>query len=154
MDVLDVGTGSGYSAALLCHRFGDRRVSSVDVDPCLTGAARGWLAAAGHHPEVATVDATSQLSGTYDRIIATVSVPRIPASWLTALRPGGHLTDHRRGQDAGRRRGRPRRTGLGRFPECPSRPRLPAPPHDPALPRAQPGRGRGHHRSVSRPFRR
>ncbi|RLU85904.1 protein-L-isoaspartate(D-aspartate) O-methyltransferase [Streptomyces griseocarneus] len=91
MDVLDVGTGSGYSAGLLCHRFGDRRITSIDVDPYLVEAARERLAAAGHHPEVATVDATGPLPGTYDRIIATVSVPRIPASWLAALRPGGRL---------------------------------------------------------------
>ncbi|MEO3851771.1 methyltransferase domain-containing protein [Streptomyces sp. B8F3] len=91
MDVLDVGTGSGYSAALLCHRFGYRRITTVDVDPYLIEAARDRLAAAGHQPTMATIDATGGLPGTFDRIIATVSVPRIPASWLAALRPGGRL---------------------------------------------------------------
>ncbi|MGW1073703.1 methyltransferase domain-containing protein [Streptomyces sp. NPDC002537] len=91
MDVLDVGTGSGYSAGLLSYRFGDRRVTSVDVDPYLTEAARERLTEAGHRPDLATVDATGTLPGTYDRIVSTVSVPRIPASWLTALRPGGRL---------------------------------------------------------------
>ncbi|MEV0438931.1 methyltransferase domain-containing protein [Streptomyces spectabilis] len=93
MDVLDVGTGSGYGTALLCHRLGGRHVTSVDVDPYLTSAARQRLAEAGHQPHVATVDAFRPLPGTYDRIIATVSVPLpgIPASWLTALRPGGRL---------------------------------------------------------------
>ncbi|MFF4603981.1 methyltransferase domain-containing protein [Streptomyces sp. NPDC001339] len=91
MDVLDVGTGSGYSSALLCHRFGDRHVTSMDVDPYLTEAARERLADVGHRPEVVTLDATGKLPATYDRIVAMVSVPRIPASWLTALRPGGRL---------------------------------------------------------------
>ncbi|MGA4841101.1 methyltransferase domain-containing protein [Streptomyces sp. G45] len=91
MDVLDVGTGSGYSTALLCHRLGDRRVTTVDVDPYLTDAAQERLAQAGHHPAVATVDATGALPGTYDRIVTMVSVPRVPASWLAALRPGGRL---------------------------------------------------------------
>jgi protein-L-isoaspartate O-methyltransferase len=91
MDVLDVGTGSGYSSALLCRRFGGRSVTSVDVDPYLTDAARERLAEAGHRPEVATVDATGELPGTYDRIVSMVSVSRIPASWLTALQPGGRL---------------------------------------------------------------
>ncbi|MGW2189836.1 hypothetical protein [Streptomyces sp. NPDC001667] len=63
----------------------------MDVDPYLIEAARDRLTAAGHQPEVATVDATGPLPGTYDRIIATVSVPRVPASWLAALRPGGCL---------------------------------------------------------------
>ncbi|MEV0438961.1 methyltransferase domain-containing protein [Streptomyces spectabilis] len=90
-DVLDVGTGSGYSSALLCRRFGERHVTSVDVDPYLIEAARERLAEAGHRPTVAAVDATGELPGTYDRIVSMVSVPRIPASWLTALRPGGRL---------------------------------------------------------------
>ncbi|MET9290874.1 methyltransferase domain-containing protein [Streptomyces sp. NPDC003077] len=91
MDLLDVGTGSGYSAALLAHRFGDRRVTSVDVDPYLTEAAQGRWEQAGYRPQVFTLDATGELPATYDRVIASVSVPRIPASWLTALRPGGRL---------------------------------------------------------------
>ncbi|WP_282792100.1 methyltransferase domain-containing protein [Streptomyces sp. CC224B] len=91
MDVLDIGTGSGYGTALLCRRFGDRHITSVDVDPYLTGTARERLADIGHKPHIATVDATGPLPGTFDRIIATVSVPRIPASWLAALRPEGRL---------------------------------------------------------------
>jgi protein-L-isoaspartate O-methyltransferase len=31
--VLDIGTGTGYNAALLCHRLGDHIVCSVDIDP-------------------------------------------------------------------------------------------------------------------------
>ena len=33
LDLLDVGTGSGYGAAVLCRRFGDEHVTTVDVDP-------------------------------------------------------------------------------------------------------------------------
>ncbi|MEV0277750.1 methyltransferase domain-containing protein [Streptomyces sp. NPDC050610] len=90
-DVLDVGTGSGYSAALLTHRFGDRRVTSVDVDPYLTEAASERLGRLGLHPAIETVDATGPLPGTYDRIVSMVSVPRVPASWLEALKPNGRL---------------------------------------------------------------
>lgn len=43
------------------------------------------------HPDLVTADATGELPGTYDRIVATVAVSPIPASWLTALRPGGRL---------------------------------------------------------------
>ncbi|WP_248959365.1 methyltransferase domain-containing protein [Sphaerisporangium perillae] len=90
-DVLDVGTGSGYGCALLAARLGGEHVTSVDVDPYLTAAAVHRLEQAGLRPEVATIDATGPLPGDYDRIVATVSVRPIPASWLAALRPGGRL---------------------------------------------------------------
>lgn len=90
-DVLDVGTGSGYGAGLLTHRFGDERVTTIDVDPYLTKAAAERLDQLGLHPTVLTSDAAGELPGTYDRIVAMVSVRPIPASWLTALRPGGRL---------------------------------------------------------------
>lgn len=90
-DILDVGTGSGYGAALLTHRFGPQHVTTVDVDPYLTKAAAERFATIDLHPRVETVDATSDLPGTYDRIVAMVSMRPVPASWLTALRPGGRL---------------------------------------------------------------
>ena len=31
--VLHVGTGSGYTAALLCERLGSNKVTTVDIDP-------------------------------------------------------------------------------------------------------------------------
>jgi len=90
-DVLDVGTGSGYGCAVLCERSGYRQVTSVDVDQYLTAAAAERLAGVGLHPQVVTCDATGPLPGSYDRIVSTVAVRPIPASWLSALRPGGRL---------------------------------------------------------------
>jgi protein-L-isoaspartate O-methyltransferase len=98
-DVLDVGTGSGYGCALLATRLGEEHVTSVDVDEYLTSAAAGRLASVGLHPQVLTADATGPLPGSpgsagsagYDRILATVAVRPVPASWLAALRPGGRL---------------------------------------------------------------
>lgn len=90
-DVLDVGTGSGYGCAVLTARQGDQHVTSVDVDGYLISVAAARLAAIGQHPEVLQVDATGPLPGSYDRIIATVAVRPIPASWLTGLRPDGRL---------------------------------------------------------------
>ncbi len=93
LDVLDVGTGSGYGTALLARRYGAARVTSVDVDPYLVAAATERLAGIGLHPRLTLIDATSPglLPGTYDRIVATVAVPSIPRSWLAALRPGGRI---------------------------------------------------------------
>ncbi|MFG1751964.1 methyltransferase domain-containing protein [Streptosporangium sandarakinum] len=90
--VLDVGTGSGYGTALLCHRFGADRVTSIDVDEYLTSVAAERLADLGHTPSVSPVDATGEITGTFDRIVAMVSVRPIPASWLSALNPRGRLT--------------------------------------------------------------
>jgi protein-L-isoaspartate O-methyltransferase len=90
-DVLDVGTGSGYGAALLAERFGDEHVTSVDVDPYLVSAAEERLEGIGRRPTLRTVDATGPLDGSWDRIVATVSVRPVPASWPAALRSGGRL---------------------------------------------------------------
>ena len=91
LDVGDVGTGSGYGTALLCKRLEDNRVTSIDVDEYLTKAAAERLGRIGLHPQVTAADATGPLPGTYDRIVSTVAVRPVPASWLTALRPGGRL---------------------------------------------------------------
>lgn len=48
--VLEIGTGTGYNAALLCHRVGSHNVVSIDIDPALIAAARSRLASLGHHP--------------------------------------------------------------------------------------------------------
>lgn len=90
-DVLDVATGTGYSAALLAHRLGDKRVTSIDVDAGLVERAAARLDVIGLHPTLAAVDATGPIAGEYDRIIAMVSVRPVPASWLATLRPGGRF---------------------------------------------------------------
>ncbi|MGA5509365.1 methyltransferase domain-containing protein [Streptomyces umbrinus] len=90
-DLADIGTGSGYGAALATRRLGERHVTSLDVDPYLVIAARDRLAEIGLRPTVAAYDATEHLPGTFDRIVATVAVRPVPTAWLTALRPGGRL---------------------------------------------------------------
>ncbi len=89
--ILDVGTGSGYGAALLALRFGAGQVTSIDVDPYLTATAAERLDSFGARPHILTADAADDLPGSYDRIVPMVSLPGIPASWLAALRPAGRL---------------------------------------------------------------
>jgi protein-L-isoaspartate O-methyltransferase len=89
--VLEIGTGPGYNAALLSHRLGSQNVFSIDVDAELVDLARRRLAAIGCHPHL---DARDGIDGwpdhaPYDRLIATCSVPRIPWSWADQLTPGG-----------------------------------------------------------------
>ncbi|ANZ20964.1 hypothetical protein ACH4YO_15475 [Streptomyces noursei] len=55
--ILDLATGSGYSAALACRRFGDRYVTTLDVDAYLAEAAADRLGSIGFHPQVVTTDA-------------------------------------------------------------------------------------------------
>ncbi|WP_431982542.1 methyltransferase domain-containing protein [Streptomyces qinglanensis] len=92
--VLDVGTGSGYGTALLARRLAPEQVISVDVDPYLVEAARDRLARVGLDPTVLDTDATGRLpveDGSADRLVSTVSVRPVPASWLRALCTGGRL---------------------------------------------------------------
>jgi protein-L-isoaspartate(D-aspartate) O-methyltransferase len=91
--VLEVGTGTGYNAALLAERLGSSAVTSVDVDAGLVARAEAALADAGYHPVVDTVDGTTgyPARAPYDRLLATCSVAYIPAAWLAQVRPGGAI---------------------------------------------------------------
>jgi protein-L-isoaspartate(D-aspartate) O-methyltransferase len=89
--VLEIGTGSGYNAALLCHRLGADNVYSIDIEPELVSLARDRLARLGYQPTLAVGDGESGLAqyGPYDRIVATCSVPSVPWSWVQQTSVGG-----------------------------------------------------------------
>jgi protein-L-isoaspartate(D-aspartate) O-methyltransferase len=97
--VLEVGTGSGYNAALLCERLGSAQVTSIDVDPELVEAARLRLAECGYTPTLAVADGWDGYPShaPYDRIIATCSMSRIPDPWRDQLRVGGVIVAPLRG---------------------------------------------------------
>jgi protein-L-isoaspartate(D-aspartate) O-methyltransferase len=90
-DVLEVGTGSGYSTALLCEYLGAARVTSVDVDPELVEAASLRLAALGYMPHLTATDGFCGYPSRepYDRIIATCQAPHVPLAWVQQTRPNG-----------------------------------------------------------------
>ncbi|CAL9523640.1 Protein-L-isoaspartate O-methyltransferase [Streptomyces sp. enrichment culture] len=91
--VLEIGTGTGYNAALLAHRLGDGLVTTVDLDPEITESARRHLDAAGYHPVVVTGDGARGVPerAPFDRIIATCALPTVPRAWLAQCRPGGRI---------------------------------------------------------------
>jgi protein-L-isoaspartate O-methyltransferase len=89
--VLEIGTGTGYNAALLCQRLTDRHVHSVDIHPELVTTASARLASLGYHPQLACLDGAHGWAehAPYDRIIATCGTSTIPYSWIAQTRPGG-----------------------------------------------------------------
>jgi len=101
--VLEIGTGSGYSTALLCERLGSQYVTSVDIDPELVDLARERLAAHGYKPTLKAVDGTDgyRPGAPYDRIIATCAVTAIPPAWLAQASPGAVILADVRGPIGG-----------------------------------------------------
>jgi SAM-dependent methyltransferase len=89
-EVLEVGAGTGYNAALLCHRLGEENVTTVDLDPEITESARAHLAAAGYHPAVITGDGArgAPSRAPFDKIIATCTVGSVPYDWPAQCRTG------------------------------------------------------------------
>jgi methyltransferase of ATP-grasp peptide maturase system len=97
MRVLEIGTGTGYNAALLSHRLGAANVYSVDVDPHLVDDARERLTRLGY--TAATLAAVDGVGGLpehapYDRIIATCALFAVPAAWINQLQPDGLALVH------------------------------------------------------------
>jgi len=93
--VLEIGTGTGYNAALFAHRLGPDAVTTIDLDRELTEVARAHLDAYGTPAAraVAVVTGDGALGcpqrAPYDRLIATCELPQIPGAWLAQVRPGG-----------------------------------------------------------------
>jgi len=89
--VLEIGTGTGYNAALLCHRLGADHLTTVDIDAELVDAARQRLAAIGYRPTCAATDGAAGYPprASYDRVVCTCAVSTVPLPWLAQTRPGG-----------------------------------------------------------------
>jgi protein-L-isoaspartate O-methyltransferase len=94
MRVLEIGTGTGWNAALLAHQLGDRAVTTVDVDPTISEQAQRCLVEFGL-PGVCVIAGDGArgwpAGALYDRIIATVGVHTVPPSWVSQTVAGGHI---------------------------------------------------------------
>ncbi|MDO5625066.1 MAG: protein-L-isoaspartate O-methyltransferase [Pseudomonadota bacterium] len=91
--VLEIGTGSGFMAALLGHRA--QRVLSLEIDNDLAQTARDNLQRAGVlNVEVRVADgasATLAADGPFDVVLLSGSVAQVPEQLLALLKPGGRL---------------------------------------------------------------
>jgi len=91
--VLEIGTGTGYNAALLAARLGAPNVTTVEIDPALADDARAALQATGFPVRVVTGDGTHghPAGAPYDRLISTaaVRVGEVPPAWIAQTRLGG-----------------------------------------------------------------
>lgn len=90
--VLDVGTGSGYQAAVLARLV--KQVYSIEIVPALAGEARARLAALGYtNVEVITGDGWAGLPehAPYDGILVAAAPPVVPQALLDQLAEGAKL---------------------------------------------------------------
>jgi protein-L-isoaspartate(D-aspartate) O-methyltransferase len=90
--VLEIGTGSGYQAAVLSHLV--RQVYSIEIIPQLAETARQRLVSLGYkNVEVIVGDGNKgwEAGGPYEAIIVTAAAPEIPPTLLEQLAEGGRM---------------------------------------------------------------
>ena len=88
-NVLEIGTGSGYSTALLCDLIGSENVVSVEADQQISADAARAIRTAGFSPNLVTANGLEGYAAAapYSRIIATCSVRNIPQAWIRQATP-------------------------------------------------------------------
>ncbi len=93
--VLEIGTGTGYNAALLAEIVGEAgQVTTIELDDEIAEAAKAHLERAGY-PTIAVITGDGAHgyapAAPYDRIMVTASAWDLPAAWREQLRAGGVL---------------------------------------------------------------
>ena len=88
---MEIGTGSGWAAALLSWRVGPHNVTSIEIDADVAATAAHKLKAAGSTPRLVVGDGAAgwPAGAPYDRVHATCAVGRVPHTWVNQTRPGG-----------------------------------------------------------------
>lgn len=91
--IMEIGTGTGYSTALLCHRLGAARVVSIDNQADLVELARERLRQVGFDPHLVAVHGAEGYPGRapYDRVIGTCFTWPVPSAWIEQARPSGRI---------------------------------------------------------------
>lgn len=90
--VLEIGTASGYNAALLAALVGDGHVVTVELDDELAELAAGRLR---DTPNVTVITGDGRhghlARAPYDGIIVTAGAPAVAPAWKDQLAAGGRL---------------------------------------------------------------
>lgn len=91
MKVLEIGTGSGYQAAILCEL--GVKLFSVERIRGLYNRARDILHDLGYNPRLKWGDGTAgwEAHAPYDRIIVTAGAPVVPEALKKQLSVGGRM---------------------------------------------------------------
>jgi protein-L-isoaspartate(D-aspartate) O-methyltransferase len=90
--VLEVGTGSGYQAAVLAEIVG--KVYTIELIAALGNAAAERLRALGYaNVEVRIGDGYAGWpeAAPFDAIVVTAAAPRVPQALVAQLKPGGRM---------------------------------------------------------------
>ena len=89
--VLEVGTGSGYQAAILAQL--GAKVHSIEIIPGLAASARERLARLGYAVDVVTGDGYEGIEARapFDAILVTAGASHVPPALVRQLRPGGRM---------------------------------------------------------------
>ncbi len=91
MKVLEIGTGSGYQAAVLAEM--KARLYSVERKKSLYQKAQYLLNSLGYDVQIWYGDGSQgwPTHAPYDRIIVTAGAPEVPQAYLEQLKPNGIL---------------------------------------------------------------
>ncbi|MFO1050745.1 MAG: protein-L-isoaspartate(D-aspartate) O-methyltransferase [Planctomycetota bacterium] len=89
--VLEIGTGSGYQAAILAELGAE--VWSIELDEPLGRSAAHLLDELGYHIHLRIGDGRLGWpeAAPFDRIVATAAGPTLPPAWIEQLEIGGSL---------------------------------------------------------------
>ncbi|PZG41218.1 protein-L-isoaspartate(D-aspartate) O-methyltransferase [Spongiactinospora gelatinilytica] len=89
--VLEIGTGTGWTSALLSHLAGEHNVTSIEVDAAVAEQAAKNLSDAGIQPHLIVGDGAAGHPdrAPYDRMHVTCGIRTVPYAWIEQTRPGG-----------------------------------------------------------------
>ncbi|MGN9847187.1 methyltransferase domain-containing protein [Nonomuraea sp. H19] len=89
--VLEIGTGTGWTAALLLHLAGEHgSVTSLEVDPHVARQAAKNLSDVGANPLLLVQDGAAGCpqGAPYDRVHVACGIRQVPYAWIQQTRPG------------------------------------------------------------------